>query len=184
MRVADQVKTVLLSGNLCDGGFTVEGISEANRAHVQKWGNEEFLPDGSMEQYRVEIGSPEDRKFVIGWSNREKDAEDIPFRWSGGQSKLRLMVKPNSAYDLTFACDVPQQALENIEAPGLYHDGELIAPLGAGHNELTARLASSDSDVMVLEVRCGGWVPGENDRRTLGIQGRFIEMKAVDSPAP
>ena len=184
VRVDDQVKTVLLSGNLSYGGFTVEGISEANGARVQKWGNEEFFLDGSIEQYRVEIGSPDDKRFVVDWSNREKDPEDIPFRWSSDNSKLRLMVKPNSAYDLTFACDVPQQALENIEAPGLYRDGELIAPLGAGHNELTARLAPSDSDVMVLEVRCGGWVPGENDRRTLGIQGRFIEMKAVDSPAP
>ena len=180
VRVADQVKTVLLSGNLCDGGFTVEGISEANRARVQKWGNEEFLPDGSMEQYRVEIGSPEDRKFVIGWSNREKDAEDIPFRWSGGQSKLRLMVKPNSAYDMKLACEVPPQALENIESPGLYRDGELIAPLAAGYNELSARLAPTDSDIMLLEVRCAGWVPSDKDPRTLGIKGRFLEMKAVE----
>ncbi|MBQ6620985.1 MAG: hypothetical protein IJH68_12655 [Thermoguttaceae bacterium] len=184
VRVSDDVQTVLLSGNLANGGFMVEGISDANRDRVQVFGNEPFIRFESLEHYRIEIGAVADKQFTSGWCTRGKDDEGHPFRWSTDHSKLRLAVKPKCAYDLTFVCEVPPQALDNVEAPGLYRDGERIAPLAAGYNELRARLAPTDGDVIVLEVRCGGWVPDEKDRRTLGIKGILFEMKAVDSPTP
>ena len=181
VRVSDDVKAVILSGNLSPGGFMVEGISDANRARVQAFGNERAATLESPEHYRVAIGSVEDKTLVVNWSTRESDAEEHPFRWTGDQSKLRLDVKPNSAYDLAFTCVVPQKALDGEEQAGLYRDGKLIAPFSLGSNTIKARLEPTEGKQIILEIRCAGWTPGEKDPRTLGIQGRVIEMTAVDS---
>ena len=189
VRVADKVRSAILLGNQAESGFRVDNQA-GNR--TQLMANElnpiEATPE-ARSHYRIEVGALGDGRFLQNWSGRERGAlkgEPHTMRWSGANSQMILPVVAGKPYQVTIELSVAPQA-ESPEA-GLYLGDKRMAELDRNTSTLTAELPPCESDQLVLELRCHGWVPkdlvaGSDDQRTLGVSVFTITMRAADGAA-
>ena len=184
VRVADTVRSAILSGNQADGGFRVEGITKKNESRIQQFGNEiDSLfqePDAALYYYFL-IGGERDGRFLTKWFGREtgKTPESsFPFRWSKQVSEISLPAVPHTNYVCRMALSVPEKALEGEGEYGVFRGEQRLAEFKPGENNLEFALDGTSDDTIRLEIRVNAWETKRADSRWLGVQGRRIEMKA------
>jgi hypothetical protein len=187
VRAAATARSVILIGNQAESGFRVDNQA-GNR--TQMVANEQDPIEATPEarsHYRIEVGALGDGRFLQNWSGRERSTlndEPHTMRWSAASSQIKLPIVSGKPYRVTIELSVPPQA-ESPEA-GLYLGGNRIAGLDRSTSTLTAELPACDSDQLVLELRCRGWIPKElvkesNDERTLGVTLYAITVRAADA---
>jgi len=93
-----------------------------------------------------------------------------------------LPVIAKRPYEVRMEVYIPEYALE--PNAGVYLGGKrIIAFKKPGLSELTGQIPASETDKVILEIRCRGWVPkdtvpGSTDPRTLGVAVRSVSVKA------
>ena len=179
VQVGSNVTSAILTANQATGGFQVENHAGTraqialNETESIKW------TKAALANYRVQVGSAGDGRYLRGWYGREGGAKS--FRWSMPVSQLTLPVIRGERYTIKIEAQVPEAAV-SAEA-GLYLNGRQLAPLKAGA-AIVAEIPPSAGDRVHLELRSQGWVPkkliaGSNDARTLGIHVSAITMSAA-----
>jgi hypothetical protein len=181
VQVGSNVTSAILTANQATGGFQVENHAGTraqialNEADSIEW------TKAALANYRVQVGSAGDGRYLRGWQGREGGAKS--FRWSMPVSQLTLPVMRGERYTIKIEAQVPEAAV-SAEA-GLYLNGRQLAPLIAGA-AIVAEIPPPAGDRVHLELRSQGWVPkkliaGSNDARTLGIHVSAITMSKASA---
>jgi hypothetical protein len=185
--VGEKVRSALLSTNQADGGFRVENQA-GNRTVLQaNEGDWLTLTPESRSAYRIEVGAAGDGRYLRQFHGRERRGSGPTARtarWSQATSQLVLPVVAGKAYTIALEVDVPQAAID--PAAGLYLGDKRIAPLSAEGHKLVAELPASETDRVLLEIRCHSWIPkelqaGSEDARQLGITVYGVTMRTQDA---
>ncbi len=195
VRVESDVTSAIILGNQAEGGMHIDNQAGNrtqmgfNEQHPVDW---DAVGDDTRAHYRVDIGVPNDRPYVIGWNGLEPALEwpgdEGTKRWSSRNSRLKLPVLPDRDYIITADVYIPSFAME--PDMGLVVEGELVAPFPQeeGVHTVTGELPATGLDTITMEVRCNAWQPKEeglgNDIRWLGVAVRSITLQAVDTDAP
>lgn len=185
IRVGRNAKSVIVMGNQAEGGIVIENHAGSRTQAVANEPVTPVLAGKNRANYSVSIGSEEDERIVRQWQGPEKASEwggRGTKRWSRSKSVLTLPVIPGKAYEVSLDVYIPEHAL----APdaGLYMGGKRVISFAKpGLSVLKGKLPASETDKIVLEVRCRGWVPkdtipGSTDPRELGVAVRSVAMKA------
>lgn len=181
VQVGSNVASAILTANQATGGFQVENHAGTraqialNEADSIEW------TMAALANYRVQVGSVGDGRYLRGWHGREGGANS--FRWSMAASRMVLPVLPGEPYMIKLEAQVPEAAL-SADA-GLYLNGRQLAPLKAGA-AIVAEIPPSTGNRVRLELRSQGWVPkkviaGSDDARTLGIHVSAITVSAASA---
>lgn len=179
--VSSNVLSAIITANEAPGGFRAENHAGAraqialNEQDSIEWTRE------SRSHYRIQLGATGDARYLRGWYGPERNTQ--PFRWSMAVSSLILPVVAGERYVLTLETHAPKAALGTN--PGLYLNGECIAPIRAD-SPVIADIPPSQSDQVKLELRVEGWVPqktipASQDPRTLGVQVFSATMRSKNA---
>ena len=189
-------RSAVITGDLQPGGLNADNqIGDAAQFGLNQ--KPTVLGDALLSHYRVAIGSSNDATVIgTGWYTGE-DADDAPAelklagptaRWTNGDGRMRLPVKPGTAYTLT----VWLLTRPNTPAETLSVDGGASAPIAAGKTQrLTLQIpASQTSGRHFVDISLHGpsWSPsrviaGSADSRSLGARVFAVDMKADNGPA-
>lgn len=139
-----------------------------------------FVPAGS---YIARIGTPNDSKYLQGWSHREISVfwgDHDAMRWSTPGSNLILPIKPGRAYQIKLDVHIPSYAL--MPGAGVYLGSKQIIPFKkTGNLVLTGIVPPVKSSSVELAVKSKYWSPsvlwpGVVDSRTLGVSVRSVTV--------
>ncbi|MBR2695216.1 MAG: hypothetical protein IKE69_13510 [Thermoguttaceae bacterium] len=175
--LGSKVRSAVLTGNQGPNGFTWAADSE--KVKVKDFANEDpadVLDPEALVSYKVTFGQPRDLLFAEGVYGPEKGS-DFSFRWSAGQSALKLPFPKDQPAEVEFQAVVPQTALS--ENAGIYLAGEKLAAFSEpGRKNFKFTLPPQKNGKVRLDIIVNPWNPPPGDSRTLGIQYLSVQVKA------
>lgn len=182
------VKTALITSNLQPTGLQVQNEIGA-RAQIGL--NEEMaeLPPEQASHYRIKIGAKGDEDYAVGgWWGQEGEVNAPPestsqsARWTNGNARLQLPVKPNTVYTLKLWISLPKGA----PAPNVSVVGGASATLKEGTQSITLPIPAADRKRVEVLIKGDTWQPSKlqpplTDNRELGARVYALEMTAQGS---
>lgn len=189
VQVGPKVKSAILMGNQAADGFTVDNQAGKRTQMVGNEGPSVEWTDQVRAHYQIDIGADGDGRTIRDFHGPEKGAGAgilSTMRWTQTRSRLILPTLKNTDYTLTLQMAVPAAAVD--ETAGIYLGEQRIAEFKADTHNLSLNFRSGDTESVVLEIRCKGWIPrkvfpGNQDDRTLGVQlfGATMKSKSADA---
>lgn len=184
--VGPRVRSAIIMGNQASDGIIVRN-SAGKR--TQMLANEEdpvVWTDEARLHYTLTIGDDGDTRMIEGMHGREKPTVNgriKPHRWTMGEGRLILPIRPGRAYTLTLTITAPEASI----APdsGVYLGKDRLATIDkAGPKTLRISIPPQRGTELTLRVKAREWVPslvlsGSGDRRTLGVQVHAVTMRAA-----
>ena len=176
--VGKMSQSTILTGNQGANGFIWSADSE--KTPVKAMANEDpvdLLQGEALNAYRVTFGRQGDSPFAEGLFGREK-SDGYPFRWSQGESALRLPVPRNQPVDVQLRLLVPQSALDdNVQKAGIYFEGErLVSFTEPGLQTFKFTLPPQNAETARVNLIVSQWDPPAGDTRKLGIQYLSVQV--------
>ncbi len=188
------VRSAIITSNSQSGGLVIDNqIGAAAQIGFNEMAY--VFPPSITGHYQVKIGTAGDEEFLgDGWYGSEGADDDLSSlkakfstaRWTNGDAKLRLPVKPGAAYTLTlWALTRDKTPAETVSVSGA------SVPIAVGQTQrlLLNIPASATKGRNTIEVTLSGhpWSPsklfaGSSDARLLGVRVFAIEMKAAQGP--
>lgn len=176
VRVGAKVRHAIITGNNGTNGVRIQ--DESGRAIIRD--NEPHpSPLPASESYTLEIGGIEDHDYLTGKWNGPEHAANGPdgarsFRWTTGESGVRLPLVPGKDYQVTVWVTVTRpDASSSVGIAG----GENVKLDKAGTHVVRLALSREQSvkqPEAELVFRVKAWVPREvgfgTDDRVLGVQ--------------
>jgi hypothetical protein len=180
------VKAALIMGNMQPAGLQVQnGIGP--RAQIGL--NEtplELAPEIAA-HYRLKIGTTGDEEYTLsGWHGQEpspdspKESGSQSARWTSGNARLQLPVKPGTAYTLKLWASVPKGAPPQTVA---MTEGPKVT-LGEGAQMITLQIPAQEKKTIEVTISGETWQPAKlqpplTDKRELGARVYAVELIAA-----
>jgi hypothetical protein len=188
--IGEAVQSAILMGNQAGIGLRVDNQAGARTQLVANETDSMTWTDEARRNYRIDVGTPGDSRYVSLCHGRE-DAAEWPEggtkRWFSPNTRLDLPVITDVPYTMTINLRIPANAVG--EANGIYLGETCLASLPAEETtaDITVPIPPQSGSLVTLTVRSKGWIPaqvveGSNDHRELAVAAAAIAMKAEAAP--
>ena len=178
--IGNNSQSTILTGNQGPNGFIWSADSE--KVKVKAFANEDpadVLDPETLSSYKVTFGKPRDTLFAEGVFDSEESRETT-FRWSTGESALKLPVPQDKTVNVEFQLMIPQSAIS--ENAGVYLAGErLISFSEPGRKTLRFTIPPQKNGKARLDVIANPWNPPPGDSRVLGVQYLSVKVTAPEA---